>query len=191
MSTTKTRRRRAGKRTHLMPPDVRKLLDAAKEIGRHSHRNYTLILLAYRHGLRLGELTGLRWNMIDFQRRVLRVPRPGKSLNPEHPLNAPELQALRKLRKEYPGSTYLFMTDRGTRLSQRNISRIVAAAGRHARLKMHVSPKALRHACGYALAKAGHNPLAIQHFLGYQDARYVLRFLEMPDKPFRDFGRGL
>lgn len=48
-------------REHLTPPEVAKLRKAARSFGRHGERNDTMILLAYRHGLRVSELITLRW----------------------------------------------------------------------------------------------------------------------------------
>ena len=47
-------------REHLTPPEVAKLQKAARSLGRHGDRNATMILLAYRHGLRVSELISLR-----------------------------------------------------------------------------------------------------------------------------------
>src|SRR5205085_10066032 len=43
-------------REHLTPQEVDKLIKAAGRVGRYGHRDVTLILVAYRHGLRVGEL---------------------------------------------------------------------------------------------------------------------------------------
>ena len=116
--TRKTAARR--KRDYVLPNEVDRLLKAATSTGRHAHRNYTLILLGYRHGLRLSELIDLRWSMIDFKRKTLRVSRALNGIDTVHPLGKKELQALRKLRKDYPRSAYLFITDSGRQLGQRS-----------------------------------------------------------------------
>jgi len=43
-------------REYLTPNEMDQLIDAAKKQGRHGHRDATMILLAYRHGLRVSEL---------------------------------------------------------------------------------------------------------------------------------------
>ncbi len=40
-------------REHLTPDEVERLIASAKSVGRHHHRDATLILMAYRHGLRV------------------------------------------------------------------------------------------------------------------------------------------
>ena len=175
-------------RDYVFPKEVDRLLKAAaKSEGRHAHRNYTMILLAFRHGLRLGELTDMRWKMVDFQRKVLRVSRTLNGINSVHPLSAVELQALRKLKKEYPGTPYLFVTDAGAKLGNRTASRIVAEAGQNAGIKFHVSPSMLRRGCGHALADAGHNMVSLQHYLGHRNIRHTLRYMKLPPNPFKNF----
>lgn len=49
-------------REHLTPDEVDRLLKAAGKSGRHPHRDQTLLLVAYRHGLRVSELVALRWD---------------------------------------------------------------------------------------------------------------------------------
>ncbi len=56
-----------GAREYLTPAEVEKLLQAAGKIGRHGARDRTLILLAYRHGLRVPELVTMRWEQIDLK----------------------------------------------------------------------------------------------------------------------------
>jgi type 1 fimbriae regulatory protein FimB/type 1 fimbriae regulatory protein FimE len=63
-------------REYLTPAEVKQLIAAAKaRPGRHGHRDATMILIAYRHGLRVCELTALRWDMLDFPLGHLHVQR--------------------------------------------------------------------------------------------------------------------
>ncbi|MGD8340513.1 MAG: tyrosine-type recombinase/integrase [Gammaproteobacteria bacterium] len=175
------------RRDYLLPEEVDRLMEAALETGRHGHRNYTLILLCFRHGLRLAELTNLEWKAVDFANKTLRVTRLSNGVNSTHPLHAVELRALRKLKKEYPNSRYVFVSDKGRKLSTRSVSRIVSEAGEIARLRFHVSLRMLRHGCGHALAAAGQNMVAVQHYMGHRNIRHTLRYFELPPHPFRDF----
>ena len=58
------------------------MIEAAKG-NRYGHRDATMILMAYRHGLRVSELVDLRWDQIDFDRATLAVRRV-KQGTPEH-----------------------------------------------------------------------------------------------------------
>ena len=174
-------------RNHLEPQEVRLLLEAAKLYGRHAHRNFTLILLGYRHGLKLGELNGLRWRDVDLSKKTLRIARRRRKTASIHPLRKDEAAALRQLKRNYPNSSYLFVNDRGSQLTERSVNRIVTEAGEAAGLKIPVTPRTLRRSCVRNLALAGNNLLAVQHFLGYDNVGRVLRYLELPKQPFKDF----
>ena len=62
-------------REPLTPPEVQKLRKAARSLGRHGDRNATMILLAYRHGLRVSELIHPRWDQVDLEQGLLHVRR--------------------------------------------------------------------------------------------------------------------
>lgn len=51
------------------------IMQAARHVGRHGHRDTTLILLMYRHGLRVSEVSRLRWDAIDLKTALLHVRR--------------------------------------------------------------------------------------------------------------------
>jgi type 1 fimbriae regulatory protein FimE len=187
MSTPRRKRVSRKSRDYLRRDEVRRLLEAALDNGRYSHRNYTLILLCYRHALRISELRELRWRMIDFKRKVIRVKRTLNGINSVQPLRRDELTALRKLKRDYPGHSYLFISRLGKPMSEKAISRVVAGAGRKAKLRGPATPSMLRRGCGHALAEAGHSMVALQHYLGHRNIRHTLRYFDLPDRPFKDF----
>ena len=91
-------------REHLLPHEVEAMIKAAKAVGRHGNRDSTLILLAYRHGLRVSELVALRWEQIDFGSGTIYINRLKHGVSSTHPLRGPELRALRQVLREYPNS---------------------------------------------------------------------------------------
>ncbi|BAZ83806.1 tyrosine-type recombinase/integrase [Sphaerospermopsis kisseleviana CS-549] len=101
-------------REHLLPNEVEAMIKAASRVGRHGLRDGTLILLAYRHGLRVSELVTLRWEQVDFSSGTIYINRLKHGLSSTHPLRARELRWLRQLKREYPNSPYLFVSERGT-----------------------------------------------------------------------------
>src|SRR5437667_6539383 len=100
-------------REYLTPQEIDKLIRAAGRVGRYGQRDATLILLAYRHGLRVGELVALRWDQIDLEQGLLHLSRLKKGVPSTHPLRGPELRALRRLRREQGTSPYVVTTERG------------------------------------------------------------------------------
>jgi type 1 fimbriae regulatory protein FimB/type 1 fimbriae regulatory protein FimE len=115
-------------REHFTADEVERLIAAAKD-GRHRHRDATMLLVAYRHGLRVSELTDLRWDQVDFATANLHVRRAKKGTPATHPILGDELRALRRL----------------------------------------------RHACGFALANAGHDTRALQAYLGHKNIQHTVR----------------
>ncbi|MHB0927263.1 MAG: tyrosine-type recombinase/integrase, partial [Gallionellaceae bacterium] len=141
-------------REYLTEQEVEQLIDAAGRVGRHGHRDATLILLSYRHGLRVTELVSLRWEQVDLKQGLMHVNRL-KHGNPSvHPVRGPELRALRRLQRDYPMMPYVFSSERKAPLTDDAIRKIVGRAGKEAKLPFSVHPHMLRHACGYKLAQA-------------------------------------
>jgi type 1 fimbriae regulatory protein FimB/type 1 fimbriae regulatory protein FimE len=87
-------------REYLTPSEVDQLIHTARKVGRYGHRDATLILMMYRHALRVSEVSGLRWDVIDLKMALFHVRRLKNGM---HPLHGPELRALRRLKMEYPG----------------------------------------------------------------------------------------
>ncbi len=80
-------------REHLTGAEVDRLIDAAKA-NRWGHRDATMILVAFRHGLRSSELVDLRWDQIDFTHAVLHVRRAKKGTPATHPVVGDEMRAI-------------------------------------------------------------------------------------------------
>src|SRR5450755_3464526 len=85
-------------REHLTETEVDKLVQAAKR-NRWGHRDSTMILVAWRHGLRVSELVDLRWDQIDFDTATLHVRRVKQGTPSTHPIMGDELRALRRLQR--------------------------------------------------------------------------------------------
>lgn len=174
-------------REHLTPQEVDKLIRAASRVGRYGHRDATLILLAYRHGLRVSELVALRWDQIDLEQGLLHIARLKHGVPSTHPLRGPELRALRRLRREQGTSPYVVTTERGSAMTDSSVRKIVARAGQDSGLGFPVHPHMLRHACGFKLANEGHDTRAIQHYLGHRNIQHTVRYTELAADRFKRF----
>jgi len=117
-------------REYLTPEEVEKLLQASGKLGRHGARDRTLILLAYRHGLRVSELVALRWDQVDLKAGLLHVARLKNGLASTHPIRGPELRALRELRRDYPSSPYLFVSELGGPMTPTTVRKLLTRAVR-------------------------------------------------------------
>ena len=172
-------------REYLTQDEVDALMTAASRTGRHRHRDKTLIQIAYRHGLRVSELISLRWDQVDLKQGHLHVQRLKNGTPSTHPIRGPEIRALRTLKRAYPKSPYLFVTERGGPLTASTVRKIVARAG--AGLSFPVHPHMLRHATGFYLANQGHDTRAIQHYLGHKQIAHTTRYTELAADRFNDF----
>jgi len=170
-----------------MPAEVERLIGAARQVGRHGHRDATLILLMYRHGLRVAEVSSLRWAHIDLPTALLHVRRLKHGVSSVQPLHGPELRALRRLQNAYPGRAYVFLSERDAPLTGRTIHHIISRAGVTATLPFPVHPPMLRHACGFYLANKNTDTRAIQQYLGHRNIQHTVRYTELAPQRFQDF----
>lgn len=174
-------------REHLTETEVGKLIEAAKR-NRYGHRDATMLLTAYRHGLRASEICDLRWDQIDFTTATLHVRRAKNGKPSTHPIHGDELRrALRKLQREAPKSPFVFMTERGGTFTTDSFNWLVKRAGQKARLPFQVHAHMLRHATGYRLAGDGHDTRAIQDYLGHKNIQHTVRYTELSPTRFEEF----
>jgi integrase len=173
-------------REHLTIDEVERLIEAAKT-NRYGHRDALMVLLAFRHGLRAGEVVDLRWDQIDFKTGTLHVRRFKNGLPSSHPLTGRELRALRRHRRESDKSPFIFVSERGAPLSAPGFSRMVERAAVSAKLGIKAHAHMLRHACGYKLANDGHDTRALQAYLGHRNIQNTTRYTALAQDRFKDF----
>jgi type 1 fimbriae regulatory protein FimB/type 1 fimbriae regulatory protein FimE len=174
-------------REHLTPAEIERLIAAARRLGRHGDRDAAMILLAYRHGLRVSELVGLRREQVDLQQGLLHVHRRKSGLASTHPLRGPELRALRKVLRDYPETAYIFVSERGAPMTAATFRKLLARAGDAADLGMPIHPHMLRHSTGFKLANDGQDTRAIQHYLGHKNIQYTALYTQLAPDRFNDF----
>src|ERR1700758_4962550 len=176
-------------REYLIDAEVTWLTEAVKA-NRWGHRDSTMILVAYRHGLRASELVDLRWDQVDFDTATLAVRRVKKGTPSTHPIRGDELRALRRLQREQePKSPFVFTSERGAPFTTAGFARLVERAGEGAKLGYKAHPHMLRHACGFALANKGHDTRALQAYLGHKNIQHTVRYTELSPDRFKDFWR--
>jgi len=176
-------------REYLTETEVERLLRATKS-NRWALRDATMILVAYRHGLRSSELTDLRWDQVDFRTATLHVRRVKQGSPSTHPIIGDELRMLRRLQREQePKSPFVFTSERGSPFTTAGFARMVERAGAEARLGFKAHPHMLRHACGFALAAKGHDTRALQAYLGHKNIQHTVRYTELSPTRFKTFWR--
>src|SRR5207342_1751387 len=63
------------KRRYLTERETETLMDYARKHSRYGHRDATMILVAYRHGLRASELCDLQWHQVELDAGRMHVRR--------------------------------------------------------------------------------------------------------------------
>jgi integrase len=176
-------------REYLTAAEVEHLIAAARG-HRWGNRDATMVLVAYRHGLRASELVDLRWEQVEFRTATLHVRRVKQGTPSTHPILGDELRALRRLQREQePKSAFAFTSERGAPFTTAGFARMVERAGIEAKLGFKAHPHMLRHACGYALANKGHDTRALQAYLGHRNIQHTVRYTELSPTRFKDFWR--
>ena len=171
--------------------DLESMRSAVKKLdGRHAHRDSTLILLIYRHGLRVVEASALRWEQLDFEAGTIHVQRVKKGTPSVQPLYGDEIRSLRKLQRDYPLSPYVFQSSRRGPLAHDTVGEIVERAGELAGLSIPVHAHMLRHGTGYYLANRGIDTRTIQSYLGHNNIQHTVRYTELAATKFRGLWNG-
>ena len=160
----------------LTEAEVASFLKAARK-GRRSVRNYAMVLLAFRHGLRVTELINLRISDLDLDTGRLFVRRLKGSLSTSHPMDGDEIRALRAWLRERVNapccnSPFVFLSERGP-MTRQAFNYICAEVGSRAGLGIDVHPHTLRHSCGFALANKGRDTRLIQDYLGHRNITHT------------------
>lgn len=178
-------------RDYLFPTEVAQLLDAAGKSPRHGVRNKLMVLLAYRHGLRVSEVVDLRLSDINLREARIHCRRLKGSTDNTHPMEGDELRLLKRWlnMRPSPGPAYVFMSERGTPITRQSAWRIFKDAGRVAGLDIEVKPHMLKHSCGYYLADRGCDTRLIQEYMGHKNIQNTVRYTQTNAKRFEGLWR--
>ncbi|MEC4817298.1 MAG: tyrosine-type recombinase/integrase [Scytonema sp. PMC 1069.18] len=167
-------------REYLRPDEVEKLIAAAKSTGRNRLRDELLLLLMYRHGLRLNEAITLRWSDIDFDQAFMHVRRLKRGNDSNQPIYPDELKLLRNHKRLAEHNLpWIFISERGSTMSEDAVQSIVQRAGKLAGFEFQIHPHMLRHSCGFYLASKGFDTRLIQDYLGHRNINHTVRYTQL------------
>lgn len=164
-------------RKHLVSTEVDMLLNATRG-SRNEARDRCLLLLMYRHGLRVSEACGLQLSQVDIESRVVHVARLKNGLSTTHPLQADELKAVKAWltirTRMKPETDVFFLSNRQGPLSRKTVWLAIRNYGELAGLSLPAHPYMLRHGCGFALAEQGADTRLIQDYLGHRNIQHTV-----------------
>jgi type 1 fimbriae regulatory protein FimB len=179
------------KREYLTLQEVEKLLEASKKASCNPGRDYCILLLMFRHGLRVSELCSLKLSDIDLESKTFHVRRLKGCDHGSHFFYDGESAAIKawlveRQEMNAPATVNeLFISERRRPLSRVTIFamiRQVASAAGLEHLELH--PHMLRHSCGYALVNKGVDVRVIQDFLGHRSISSTVRYTKLDRSRF-------
>ena len=177
-----------GRMVILSPQEMLALLKAAKN---RSTRDWAMILLAYRHGLRASEVCGVKLVDVDLKAGSISIRRLKGSLHTIQPLYQhrgqpllDETAALRAWLRKRPadGSDYLFTSQKGGKLGRtqffRNFQTVAESAGLEVQ-KRH--PHVLKHSLASHLVSGNANLALIRQALGHRSISSTMQYIGTSD----------
>src|SRR5258708_25789379 len=115
-------------------------MDYARKHSRYGHRDSTMILVAYRHGLRASEICDLQWHQIELDAGRMHVHRAKNGTPSVHPIRGDEIRVLRKLRRENPTEAYVFVSERGGPINPTRFHHLLQPPGKAPKKPLAVHP---------------------------------------------------
>lgn len=177
-------------REYLTQKEVQALMLVARKSKRNAIRNTAMILVAYRHGLRVSELCDLTWRQIDLDAGRIDVVRVKNGYSSAHPLSSEELRLLGQIRRGKVASPYIFTSERGAPLSTDGFRKTLARLAKKIGMELGVHPHMLRHGCGFKLANDGVDTRVIQDYLGHKNIQHTVAYTKLSMDRFDGLWKG-
>ncbi|MBO0719225.1 MAG: tyrosine-type recombinase/integrase [Blastocatellia bacterium] len=179
-------------RKHLTESEIDAFLKAARKT-RNGVRNHCMALMAYRHGLRVSELTDMRLDQVDLSNSQFQPARLKNGTNVTQPIEGDELRAIRAWMRErsthkLAGSPLLFLSNQGP-MTRQAVNYLFEAIGKKAGIAVKVHPHMFRHSCGFALANRNVATRTIQDYLGHKNIKHTEVYTEANPARLKDVWR--
>ena len=170
---------------YLTQKELNAILKIAKK---RSDRDYAIILLSYRHGLRCIELLNLSWDCIDWDKNRIFIHRAKGSDDGFHNLAKDEISLLKRLKKRSKGN-FVISGREGNSITTTRVRQICKDLSLEADLNRPFHHHMLRHTCGHQMANNPNiNPLTIQRYLGHRDSKSTEVYIREAGRDFKYLG---
>jgi type 1 fimbriae regulatory protein FimB len=152
-----------------------------------------MLLLMFRHGLRVSEACRMKLDRVDTESRVLHVARLKGGLSTTQPLRSDELRVIgvwlkERARMKPTGKTF-FVSEQRTPLHRSTVNLALRKYSAAASLPLLAHPHMLRHACGFALADQDADTRLIQDYLGHRNIKHTVKYTATNPARFEKFWR--
>ena len=102
-----------------------------------------------------------------------------------HPLKGWELRGLRQLKREWPESRFVFVTERGAPIHARRLGTDGRTRGGGGGFDFPIHFHMLRHAAGYNFVNQGMDTRSLQHWLGHVNIAHTIGYTALSDDRFK------
>lgn len=174
-------------REYLTEQEVEKVIKAIRKYSRNALRDEALVVVMFRHGLRVSEAVNLKWSQIDFKEGLLHVSRIKNGKDSVHPIPGVELRLLRRLERQPNRQRHIFLSERKSPIKNNTVNDMLKMMGSKAGLEFPIHPHMLRHACGFCLANKGVDLRAIQMYLGHANIANTVIYTQLAANKFDGF----
>lgn len=152
----------------------------------YEHELYELFLVAMNTGMRRGELAGLCWDRVDFEKRIIFITRtrnhfefkdrPKNGRNRTIAMNDEVFRTLKNLKNKNLNSEFVFITPKGQPIDTNHLYRDFKLAQRNANMSRELRFHDLRHTYASAFVNSGRSIYSLQQLLGHTDVKMTQRY---------------
>ena len=149
--------------------EVEKILNIPSKKNWQSLRDKAILELLYSTGIRVGELTSLKIEDIDFFQELIKVKGKGKKERIV-PIGSYALKALIEYIERRPNKKEknVFLNKYGKPLSERSVERIIDKFSKKAGIGKKITPHTFRHTFATHMLDRGADLRTVQELLGHE-----------------------
>ena len=174
----------------LSQEEVKLLLDVDL-VDKYSYRNKAMLELMYATGLRVSELVNLKVNDIDIEMDIVRTIGKG-SKERIIPIGDYAIYYIKEYLNNYrpkllkTNTEYLFLNNRGKRISRQSFFKIVKELAIKKNIKTEFSPHTLRHSFATHLLDRGADIVSIKEMLGHSSLSTTQIYTHISNQRLKD-----